>query len=207
VPASDAQYRWTAPEPLLGEVVIVPLTRRLLDLDLAAYCSSPRAIRAHSAGRWPTENFTREENCRLIEKHEEEHVAGDAYAYAILNAHRTRELGCVYLRPLVPFLERTGTRLWTRTLSADRTAIVTFWLLDDDGARPSTERVLDHLRGWVRRWDAADSVFRCLPEEVGSVAALMGASGLEPVQATDQALPYLWFAEPASARHQEVTCP
>jgi hypothetical protein len=109
VTASDVQYRWTAPEPLFSDVVIVPLTRRLLDLDLAAYCSSPRAIRAHSAGRWPTENFTREEDCRLIEEHEEEHVAGDAYAHAILNTDRTRELGCVYLRPLVPFLERTGT--------------------------------------------------------------------------------------------------
>src|SRR5829696_6826732 len=66
VTASDAQYRWTAPEPLVSDVVIVPLTRLLLDLDLAAYCSSPRAIRAHSAGRWPTENFTREDDCRLI---------------------------------------------------------------------------------------------------------------------------------------------
>ncbi len=206
VTASDAQSRWPAPEPLLSEVVIVPLTRRLLDLDLAAYCSSPRAIHAHSAGRWPTENFTGEENRRLIERHEEEHVAGAAYAYAILSADRTREVGCVYLRPLVPFLKREGTRLWGGTVNADRTAIVTFWVLDDDAARPSTERILDHLRGWLHQWDAADTVFRCLPEEVGSVAALTGAEGLEPLPATDQALPYLWFAEATSARHHEIPC-
>jgi hypothetical protein len=206
VTASDAQSRWPAPEPLLSEVAIVPLTRGLLDLDLTAYCSSPRAIRAHSAGRWPTENFTREEDCRLIERHEEEHVAGDAYAYAILSADRTREMGCVYLRPLVPFLERTGTRLCAGTVNVDRTAIVTYWVLDDDAARPPTERILDHLRGWLHQWDAADTVFRCLPEEVGSVTALTGAAGLESVPATDQALPYLWFAEPTSARPQEITC-
>jgi hypothetical protein len=90
-------------------VVIVPLTRQLLDLDLTAYCSSPQAIRAHSAGRWPSEDLTREENCRLIEQHEQEHAAGEAYAYAILSADRTREVGCVYLRPFAPFLERTRT--------------------------------------------------------------------------------------------------
>jgi hypothetical protein len=178
-------------------VVIVPLTRQLLGLDLTACCSSPQAIRAHSAGLWPIEDFTREENCRLIERHEQEHAAGEAYAYAILSGDGTREVGCVYLRPLVPFLERTRTCLATGTLNTARTAIATFWLIDDEAARPSTEQVLGHLRAWCRQWAAADLVFRCLPEEASSVAVLTAAPGLQPLPANQQQLPYLWFAEPA----------
>lgn len=181
-------------------MVIVPLTRQLLDFDLAAYCSSPQAIRAHSAGRWPIEDLTREENCRLIERHEQEHAAGEAYAYAILSADMTREVGCVYLRPLVPFLERTRTRLTTGTLNTARTAIASFWLIDDEAARPSTEQVLGHLRAWWCQWGAADLVVRCLPEEAGSVAALKAAPGLQPLPASDQELPYQWFAELALLR-------
>jgi len=179
-------------------VVVVPLTRRLLDLDLAAYRSSPRAIRAHSAGRWPVEDLTREEDRRLIEEHEREHAAGEAYAHAVLSADRTREVGCVYLHPLVPFLERTGTRLTTGRLDTARTAIARFWLIDE-AARPSTEQVLGHLRAWWCQWGAA-GVVRCLPEEAGSVAALEAAPGLQPLSASGQELPYRWFAEPASLR-------
>ena len=200
VTARHPHQRWRAPAPASGGVVIVPLTRQLLDLDLTAYCSSPQAIRAHSAGRWPSEDLTREENCRLIEQHEQEHAAGEAYAYAILSADRTREVGCVYLRPFAPFLERTRTCLTTGTLSTARTAIASFWLIDDEAARPSTEQVLGHLRAWWRQWGAADLVVRCLPEEAGSVAALEAAPGLQPLPAGKQELPYQWFAELASLR-------
>lgn len=121
---------------MASELVIVPLTRQIFDLDLAAYRSSPRAISAHSWGRWPGDDLSREEACRLIDVHEKEHAAGAAYAYAILDADGARELGCVYLRPLCPFLARTGTRLDTTPFDLSRTAIVTFWLIDDQEARP-----------------------------------------------------------------------
>lgn len=177
-------------------MAIVPLDRGLLDLDLAAYCSSPRAISAHSAGRWPDQNLSRGEAGRLLELHVREHAAGEAYAYAILDADHSRELGCAYLLPLTPFLARTGTRLDSTTINPGRTAIVTFWLIDDHDARPSTAAVLSILRGWLGRWQAAELLYRCLPEESASVAVLADADGLNAVVATRQELPYLWFADP-----------
>jgi hypothetical protein len=93
-------------------------------------------------------DLTREEDRRLIEQHEQEHAAGEACAHAILSADGTREVGCVYLRPLDSFLERTRTCLTTGTLDTARTAIASSWLIDDEAARPSTEQVLGDLRAW-----------------------------------------------------------
>ena len=185
---------------MASELVIVPLTSQILDLDLAAYRSSPRAISAHSSGRWPGQDLSREEARRLMAVHETEQSAGAAYAYAILDADGARELGCVYLRPLSPFLARTGTRFDTAAIDPSRTAIVTFWLIDDQGARPSTARVLGGLRRWLHHWRAAGLVYRCLPGEAASVAALADAAGLCPLAASGQELPYLWFADKATTQ-------
>ncbi len=182
---------------MAGELVVVPLSQEVFDLDFAAYRSSPKAIMDHSAGRWPVDDLSREEAQRLIDVHESERAAGVAYAYSILSADRTRELGCAYLRPLSGFLTQTGTRLHATTLDPNRTAIVTFWLIDDQAARPSTARMLDSLRRWLHHWTAADLVFRCLPSEVASVDALSNDTGLSRLVASRQELPYLWFADQA----------
>jgi hypothetical protein len=186
---------WPTPQPVSGDLMIVPLTRRIADLDFVAYQSSPRAISTHSADRWPIEGFTREENCRLIAIHETEHAAGEAYAYAILSSDGMRELGCVYLRQLSPYLERTQTRLSLEALDPNRTAIATFWLIDDQAARPAASHVLRRLRQWIQQWGAVNVVFRCLPDETESVEALTACRGLRPIRASDQELPYLWFAD------------
>ncbi|MGY1644238.1 hypothetical protein ACI782_24285 [Geodermatophilus sp. SYSU D00703] len=175
--------------------MIVPLTRRILDLDFVAYRSSPRAITAHSAGRWPVQGFTREHDRELIEIHEREHATGEAFAYAILSADGSREVGCVYLRRLSVHLEQTQTRVRTGGLDPARTAVVTFWLIDDRAVRPTAADVLSSLREWLRDWGAANVVFRCLPDEEESVDALTASSGLQLLAASNQGLPYLWFAD------------
>ncbi len=177
--------------------MIIPLSSQIFDLDFAAYRSSPKAISAHSAGLWP-EDLDREEARRLLGIHEKEHAAAEAYAYAILDPDGTRELGCVYLRRLSAFLDRTGTSFDTEAIEPDRTAIVSFWLIDDQGARPSTALVLSSLRRWLHHWRGADLVYRCLPDEVASVAALEEATGLSALIASGQELPYLWFADQAT---------
>ena len=166
---------WPPPPGHKGAVVLEPLRASLLELDTAAYAASPRAIDAHSAGRWPTEGFTAEENSRLIAQHEEEHSAGEAFAYSILDAGRTRERGCAYLRPLNDFLERIGTLL---TGVAPDSAITTFWVIDDASARPDVTTVLgDVLPTWAGALGAAPLVLRTLPDEQGTLGGRDGSSG------------------------------
>lgn len=186
--------RWPEPESVEGDLRIVPLSSHLLDLDLAAYRAGAQAIHAHSAGRWPAD-LGRDQARQLMSVHESEHEDGTAYAYAVLDQEGERELGCVYLRPLQDYLGRTGTHVHDSRIEPERTAIVTFWLIDDTDLRPSTAKILRCIRQWVTRWRAADPVYRCLPAEVSTLAALEAASDLRPIAMTGQELPYLWFVD------------
>ena len=176
-------------------VRIEPLTSALVELDTTAYLASPVAILRHSSGRWPTKDFTASDNLALIARHEAEHLAGEAFAYSLLTAERDRELGCVYLRSLSDFQQRTGTRLVGPHRDLTSAAIATFWLIDDARARPSAETVVAELESWIAEWGAAPAIFRCLPEEVETIAALRGR-GLIAMEAVDQELPYQWFVRP-----------
>ncbi len=186
---STSRDPWPAPPVHRGLVTLEPLRGHLVELDTAAYIASPHAIDAHSAGQWPINGFTRETNLELIAEHEREHDAGEAFAYAMLDGARSRELGCVYLRRLDDFLSRTGTVLDDVPAGG---AIVTFWALDDATIRPSVTALIEEMTDWCDAWGAASVVMRALPAERESIAA-MAALGLEEVSAHDQPLPYRWF--------------
>ena len=133
-----------------------------MDLDTTAYVTSPDAIRAHSAGSWPTDGFSTDTNRELIARHEAEHDAGEAFAYAILANDRSREYGCAYLRRLADFCHRTGTVVEG---IPDGSAITTWWAIDDAASRPSHADLLREIVAWVDSWGAAPWVLRVLPAE------------------------------------------
>jgi len=168
------------------------LTGELVDLDTRAYLESPDAITSHSAGRWPVKGFTRVENLRLIEGHEREHEAGEAFTYALLSPARDREWGCVYLRPLRSFLDRSGTTLALDPSVVLDAAIVTLWLIDDTARRPAGDELVALLEAWLLAWRPQAAIFRCLPVETEILDALTEA-GISKISAAQQELPYLWF--------------
>jgi len=53
--------------------IIEPLQESHAALDYEAYISSPDVIRIHSAGRWPTKDFTLQEDRLLLAGHYERH--------------------------------------------------------------------------------------------------------------------------------------
>lgn len=184
-------FRWPVPPELhTPELSVVPLTVDLLARDTAAYVSSPRAIEAHSAGHWPTEGFTQDDNRPLLSEHEREHASGAAFACALLSPDGSRELGCAYLRPLSAYVARTGTRLEE---AHPESAILTFWAIDDASRRPPASVLLGHLRDWVAEWGAAPAVLRFLDAETETASAARSL-GLLELDAAEQPLPYRWFA-------------
>jgi hypothetical protein len=182
-------HAWPAPPVHRRLVTVEPLRTELLDLDTAAYVASPEAIRAHSAGSWPTDGFTTDTNRELVARHEAEHDAGEAFAYAILANDRVREYGCAYLRRLADFCQRTGTVV--DGLPAE-SAITTFWAIDDAASRPSHLDLLGEIAAWVDAWGVAPWVLRALPAETEVIAAAVEL-GMTELNADHQQLPYRWL--------------
>lgn len=184
-------HPWPVPPELHApDLSVVPLTVDLLALDTAAYVSSPRAIEAHSGGRWTTRGFTEEANRPLLVEHEQEQAAGVAFASSLLSSDRTREIGCAYLRPLSAYVARTGMRLEN---VGPESAILTFWAIDAAGGRPTTIVLLRGLRSWVAEWAAAPAVLRFLDAESDTADAVRQL-GLLELRASEQPMPYRWFA-------------
>jgi len=183
---------WPEPPGFQGTFRLAPLTAELVDLDTRALLESPTAITAHSAGRWPVSGFTREENLRLIEGHQREHEAGEAFTYALLSPGRDREWGSVYLRPLQSFLDGSGTELALDPSVTLDAAIVTLGLIDDIANRAAAYEVVTRLEAWLRAWRPNAAPFRCLPAETEILDALTEA-GLSQISAAQHELPYLWF--------------
>lgn len=172
--------------------VAVPLTIGLADLDYEAYLASPDVIRVHSDGRWHVDGFTRTEDLEQVARHEFDHLARRAFTFALLTPSLTESLGCLYLNPLRDYLERVGAA--TDTVP-EASAIVTLWLRQDRQDADLAQAVVAAVNGWLRDdWPLALSLFRVLPDEQSSRAALEGL-GLHRVHPVlpDEPRPYLWF--------------
>ena len=173
-------------EPIPGELVhhafvATPLTAALLELDYATYMASPDVIQVHSDGRWPVDGFTREEDARLIARHEADHRARTAFTFLLVDPTRTTGRGCLYINPLTP---------------GDRTARVTFWIRQDQQDTDLPYEVVRATDRWLTEdWPTTSHVFRVLPAERTSREALERA-GLHPVsvaQPAGETRPYLYY--------------
>jgi RimJ/RimL family protein N-acetyltransferase len=175
--------------------VATPLTTDLMELDYAAYMDSPDVIREHSDGRWPVAGFTLAEDAVQIAQHEAEHRAGKAFTFALLDHAMSESLGCLYLNPLHAYLDRAGADPTTIDTWPPDTAMVTFWIRQDLQGSYLPPDVVTAVSAWLADcWPFAAHVFRVLPGERASVAAL-DAAGLHRValQLTRETRPYLWY--------------
>ncbi len=182
------------PAGLVAEAVTaVPLSAANVDLDYAAYMASPDIIGTHSDGRWPVDGFTLEQDAKEVAVHEADHAAGVAFTFLLGDPHCRQSVGCLYLRPLHPYLDRAGATASTRRAFPDASALVTFWLRQDrqELARPVAAAVSSWL---LAEWPLDACVFRILPDEQSSRAAL---EGLGPrrvaLNLPGEHRPYLWF--------------
>ncbi|MBW6435585.1 hypothetical protein KZ829_17735 [Actinoplanes hulinensis] len=162
----------------------VPLTTALVELDYAAYMASPDVIRGHSDGRWPVDGFTLEQDLAQLARHEEDHRAGRAHAFALLDPAHAVSLGCLYLNPM---------RERLRDCFPEGAPMVTFWIRQD--REDLTATVARAVHDWLlTAWPFPAHVFRILPGEHASRVALAGlglrgrvlSPALEP-------RPHLWF--------------
>lgn len=178
--------------------VMTPLTTDTAALDYACYMASPDVIRTHSDGRWPLEGFSFSDDLELVAQHEDDHVRRRAFTFVLRTPSGTEALGCVYLNPLREYLSRAEapSHLVDRTLPD--TAMVTFWLRQDQQDTGLPEVVVEAVNDWILdEWPLTGHLFRVLPGERSSRVAL-DRLGLQRVRLPlpGDERPYLWYQQP-----------
>ncbi len=136
------------PETLQTEEFLVrPLRATDVELDYDAVVSSRAELFLRSGGRWPREGFTVEENLADLVQHEQEHLARVAFTYTVMNPAETQCLGCIYINPLRPLLQRAGL---SDTHIPAESAYVTFWVRQSSLQDNLDRRLLQALIAWFQ---------------------------------------------------------
>ena len=141
-------------------------------IDYAAYMASPDTIRIHSGGRWPITNFTVDDNRLLAAQHEQDHQSRHSFTFLLLTPDQCQSLGCLYVLPLVPFLQRVQATDLSAQFSA-ATPMVTFWLRQATDTSNLADHVVLAIDHWLAtEWPWPDYVFRVNEGETRSIRAL-----------------------------------
>ena len=75
----------------------------------------------HSWGSsWPREGFTLEENLVDLERHQQEFLDRDAFAYTVVSLDESRVLGCVYINPTTREDADARIHMWVRKSEYDQ---------------------------------------------------------------------------------------
>jgi RimJ/RimL family protein N-acetyltransferase len=190
---------YPAPRPVPAELVTPvciarPLTATDAALDHAAYSASPDTIRIHSGGRWPIADFSVADNREMATQHEQEHRDRRNFTFLLLTRNQAESLGCVYLLPLVPFLQRAQVAAAEVARFSPTTALVTFWLRQDTDGTGFVDEIVPALITWLSTaWRFDDHLFRVNAAETDSIAALERA-GLRRWMTVDlPPLPYPYY--------------
>src|SRR5260370_783447 len=110
------------------EFLVRPLRATDVELDYDAVISSRAELWLRSAGKWPREGFTLEENLADLVRHEREHLERTAFTYTVMNPTETECLGCIYINPLEQLLKRFGESAEQPVEIRDYEAWSTFWV-------------------------------------------------------------------------------
>ncbi len=154
----------------------VPLRHDNAAADYAAYMASPDVIRVHSDGRWPVEGFTFADNLTLVRRHMDDHEQGLSFTFTLMDPTEVESLGCLYVNPLRDFLERVNAPTDFVSQFTNRSAMVTFWLRQDQQDTDLAEVVVGTVHRWLsQEWQLDRHAFRNLPGEESSLRALMGS--------------------------------
>lgn len=73
-----------------------------------------------SGGDWPRKGFTLTENLADLERHQQEFLDREAFAYTVVSLDESRVLGCVYIDPAQDGDTDAAVRLWVRQTERDQ---------------------------------------------------------------------------------------
>jgi hypothetical protein len=103
------------PKEVQGDgFVLVPLDTNVTEMDYKAYMASIDHLQktfTHS-DRWPREGLTMEDAVKDMEHEQAQWEERKSFPYAVLDPEKTRERGCVYVRPSKKQGYEAAVRSW-----------------------------------------------------------------------------------------------
>lgn len=99
------------------------------------------------------EGFPKEENLKQISRHEEDHNKKLEFAFTILDIDETECYGCIFIKPLVPFLKFAffNDRFFEHWPLEQTAPGVSFWITPTGWKRNLYEKLLEELPKWFKR--------------------------------------------------------
>ena len=97
------------------------LTVEDVEKDYEAVIESRELLHKIFGGPWPREGFTIEENLKDLQRHQQEFLDRERFAYTVVSLDESKVLGCLYINPPE---EKTGYKpyamMWVRQSEYDK---------------------------------------------------------------------------------------
>ncbi len=103
------------PTEVVGDgFLLVPLDTNVTEMDYKAYMASIEHLQSTFtySTNWPREGLTMEDAVKDMENEQAQWGERKSFPYAVLDADRTRERGCVYVRPSSKEGYEAAVRMW-----------------------------------------------------------------------------------------------
>jgi RimJ/RimL family protein N-acetyltransferase len=91
-----------------------------VEKDYEAVIESRELLRSSHGGTWPRDGFTLEENLEDLERHQQEFIDREAFAYTVVSLDESRVLGCVYVNPARRTDAEAEVYMWVRQSEYDQ---------------------------------------------------------------------------------------
>ena len=91
-----------------------------VEQDYEAVIESRDLLQSMYGGSWPREGFTLKENLTDLERHQQEFLNREAFAYTVVSLDESRVLGCVYINPARKGDADAEVVMWVRQSEYDQ---------------------------------------------------------------------------------------
>jgi len=124
------------------------------------------------------EGFPKEENLKQISRHEEDHNNKKEFAFTILNVEESKCYGCIFIKPIVPFLKFAFfNENIIEHLSLEQTDPgISFWITPTGWKMNLYDKLLEELPKWLKKeWPYESWYFLGMgpsPEEIKAISRL-----------------------------------
>lgn len=136
-----------------------PLRTEHNALDHRAVMEAASDLRIRTANRWPTVDFSAEENRADLAMHQGEHERREAFTYTVLGPAGSPCFGCVYIDPVERLFARWGGPPPPGFPSDPHVAGVTYWVTPTERASGGDRALVEALRRWFEREWAFSRVY------------------------------------------------